>query len=143
VTVEDRLDIMDLLVRYAWYMDARDAEGFASIFAPLGVWQPSTGTGGQGPDAIREAFRTRMASQPDNRALRHLTGPPMIDGDASRCTVRSMCQVVVQTPEGSCLTTQVAEYVDTCVKVEGQWRFEHKLVTTVLDGRSPVPARNQ
>jgi hypothetical protein len=62
----------------------------------------------------------------------------MASGDSIRCTVRSMCQVVVQTPEGSCLTTQVAEYVDTCVKVDGRWRFEQKLVKTVLDGRNPV-----
>jgi uncharacterized protein (TIGR02246 family) len=135
LTVEDRLDIMDLLVRYAWAMDARDADGFAAVFAPQGVWSPSTGTGGTGPEAIREAFRSRIQAQSPNRLLRHLAGPPIIQGDAQRCSVRSLCQVVEQTPDGSCAIRQVAEYHDTCVNLDGRWRFEQKVVKTVLDGR--------
>jgi hypothetical protein len=76
-----------------------------------------------------------MRAQPDQRLLRHVTGPPIIDGDAARCTARSLCQVVEQTADGRCVISQVAEYHDTCVKVDGHWRFEEKVVRTVLDGR--------
>src|SRR5260370_13221564 len=133
LSVADRLEIMELLVRYTWSLDAHDAEAFAATFAPFGVWQPSTGTGGQGPAAIRVAFAARMGGQ--TRNLRHVSGAPIIEGNAERCLVRSLCQVVAEVPGGACATTQVAEYHDTCVKVHGHWLLEHKLVKTVLDGR--------
>jgi uncharacterized protein (TIGR02246 family) len=133
LSIADRLEIMELLVRYTWSLDARDANAFAATFAPQGVWQPSTGTGGEGPDAIRAAFDARMGHQ--SGKLRHLSGAPIIEGNAERCRVRSLCQVVAEAPGGPCATTQVAEYHDTCVKVDGRWLFEHKLVKTVLDGR--------
>ena len=133
LSVADRLEIMELLARYTWSLDARDADAFAATFAPTGVWQPSTGTGGTGPAAIAEAFAARMGGQ--TRKLRHIGTAPIIEGDAERCHVRSLCQVVVEVPGEPCITTQVAEYHDTCVKVNDRWLFERKVVDTVLDGR--------
>jgi uncharacterized protein (TIGR02246 family) len=133
LSVADRLEIMELLARYTWSLDARDAAAFAATFAPHGVWQPSTGIGGKGPDAICAAFDQRIGRQ--STKLRHISGAPIIEGTAERCVVRSLCQVVAEAPGGACATTQVAEYHDACVKVNGRWLFEHKVVKTVLDGR--------
>jgi uncharacterized protein (TIGR02246 family) len=133
LTDGDRLAVIELLARYTWCLDARDAAGFAALFAPHGVWQPSTGSGGRGPEEIRDRFAVRMGGQ--SRTLRHLATTPIIEGNAQRCEARSLCQVVVEVPGEPCATTQVAEYYDTCVKIDGRWLLEQKLVKTVLEGR--------
>ncbi len=129
----DRLEIVELLARYTWSLDAHDAAAFAATFAPHGIWQPSTGSGAEGPDAIRAAFAARIGRQARN--LRHIPSAPIIEGNGERCQVRSLCQVIAEVPGSPCAITQVAEYHDICVKVDGRWLLQRKLVKTVLDGR--------
>ena len=47
LSAEDRLDIMELLVRYGRMLDTKDAAGYASLFAPDAV--RVTGNGAKVP----------------------------------------------------------------------------------------------
>jgi hypothetical protein len=55
--------------------------------------------------------------------------------------VRSYCEVVVQVPSAPCAIAQVAEYVDTCVKVDGRWFFAERVINGLLDGHDTLPRK--
>jgi hypothetical protein len=66
--------------------------------------------------------------------VRHFLAPPIIGGDAERATARSYCQVIVQPPDGPCAIDLVAEYEDVCVKIDGEWLFEERIIRELLEG---------
>ena len=61
MTIEDRLDVTDLVARYAECVDTADVDGYANLFLPDGVVEHSAGTVA-GRDDIR-AWVTDLAKQ--------------------------------------------------------------------------------
>jgi uncharacterized protein (TIGR02246 family) len=130
LTAEDRLEIIDLLARYARNLDARDSTALSRTFAPDGAMSsPRTGAI-RGREAIRATVEQVTADW--GMQVRHQSSLPVIEGDADRCYVRSYTQVLVQTPEGPCAVSEVVDYQDTCVKQNGAWYFQERKVTRVL-----------
>jgi uncharacterized protein (TIGR02246 family) len=119
---EDRLDIMELLVRYGRTLDTKDAPGYAALFAPDAVRVTHNGARMQHGRAEIEAD---IQQSMDNwrTTIRHFLGPALIEGgeDGKTATVRSYVQEMVDVPEGPCYVSQTAEYQDTVVKLDGQW----------------------
>jgi hypothetical protein len=139
LSVEDRLDIMELLVRYGRTLDAKDAAGYAGLFAPDAVR-----VGGARTQHGRAEIQADIQQTMDNWkvTIRHFLGPAVIEGgDGNRCTVRSYVQEMVDVPEGPCYVSQLAEYQDICVKLEGQWYFQERKIVKMLDGHADVIRR--
>jgi uncharacterized protein (TIGR02246 family) len=136
LTAEDRLDIMDLIARYASTLDAGDLDGYVNNFAPDGVlFERHNG---------REQIRAYVASlmregragplPSGDVAYRHFVGSPTINGSEDRATVHSYLLWVSMGSEPP--ISAAAEYLDECVKIDGEWLFKTRTLRR-LAGRFP------
>jgi hypothetical protein len=125
LTVDDRLDIMDLAARYAWAMDGGQPEGYASVFVPDAVHDP-----GQGRYLGREAIRDMERGFPTDTAFpgtKHLVSQFIIEGNTRRASVRMYVARFTNVPgTNSVEVAWTGYYTDTVVKVGGRWYFEQK-----------------
>lgn len=136
LSAEDRLDIMDLIARYASTLDAGDLDGYVNNFAPDAVLFGNH----HGRDAIREyvamLMREGRAGPLPNGdvAYRHFVGSPTIHGEGDRATVHSYLLWVNMGSEPP--VSSAAEYHDECVKLDGEWYFQSRVLHR-LAGRFP------
>jgi uncharacterized protein (TIGR02246 family) len=134
LTADDRLDIMDLIARYAYTLDTGDLDGYVDNFAPDGVLFAQH----HGREAIRAYVRMlmdegRAGPLPDGDvAYRHFVGSPVIDGHGERATVHSYLLWVNMGTDPP--VSAAAEYTDECVKLDGRWLFQTRLLTRLAGG---------
>jgi hypothetical protein len=130
-SVEDRLAIQDLFIRYAFALDGGDVEGVVSCFAP-GASLESPVVGVKSGEAEIRAFAERFSAfQASGAQLRHvLTNfATTVDGD----TARAKCYLVnILTRDGQTVMGPPGRYDCTLTRLNGEWLFQHRLV--VLDG---------
>jgi hypothetical protein len=136
LSAEDRLDIMDLIARYAHTLDSGDLEGYVKNFAPDGVLFEQH----RGRDQIRHyvaglMLEGRAGPLPNGDvAYRHFVGAPTIDGADGRATVHSYLLWVNMGSEPP--VSAAAEYIDEVVKLDGNWYFQSRVLHR-LAGRFP------
>jgi uncharacterized protein (TIGR02246 family) len=131
LSLEARLEIMELLARYARAVDTGDLDAYVNAFAPDGVLFSKH----HGHEQIR-AFMGQVMR--DGRAgpmangdvvFRHFVGQPVIDWDGSTATVHSYLLWINLGPNPP--ISAAAEYRDTCVEVDGRWVFQTRDFTRV------------
>ena len=124
LSLEDRLDITELLARYARAVDTGDLDAYVASFAPDAVLFSKH----HGHEEIR-AFMGQVMR--DGRAgpmangdvvFRHFVGQPVIDWDGSIATVYSYLLWLNFGPNPP--ISAAAEYSDTCVNIDGRWVFQ-------------------
>ncbi|MBV9134293.1 MAG: nuclear transport factor 2 family protein [Chloroflexi bacterium] len=132
LTVEDQLNVRQLLARYPRLMDTRDADGYVDAFAPDAVIEMETGTIDQfreirGHNEIRamiEGLFTRGPGTPSR--LRHMVGEPVIEPSEKGCRAHSYC-VIFRVGSDSPSVASIGEYTDDCVKLDnGRWVFARR-----------------
>lgn len=69
LSVEDRLDIIDLFNRYSYFVDDNDQEAWLDLFTPDGVFDVPGLMCKQGRDALRDVIR--MVSEGSGGHWRH------------------------------------------------------------------------
>lgn len=139
LTAEDRLDIMDLVARYASTLDAGDLDGYANNFAPDGVL-----FGRQfGREAIREYVAQlmkegRAGPLPNGDvAYRHYAQSVTIDAESeTRARVHSYLLWVFMGEDPP--VKAAAEYVDEVEKIDGTWYFKSRTLNFAA-GKRPGP----
>ena len=130
-SIEDRLAIQDLFIRYATALDGGDVEGVVSCFtATASMESPVVGvkTGTAEIRAFAERFSKFQAS---GSQLRHiLTNFAIaVDGDTAHAT----CYLVnIVTRNGETRMGPPGRYDCSLARTNGQWLFQRRLV--VLDG---------
>ena len=129
-SVEDRLAINDLFVRYTTALDAGDVETIVACFTEDGALEsPAVGiySGRQGIREFAERFaRFREAGS----QLRHFISnlAVRVDGDEARAA----CYLLnIITRSGTTELLAPGRYDCRLAKVGGEWLFRHRLV--VLD----------
>jgi hypothetical protein len=136
LSADDRLDIMDLIARYAYTLDSGDLDGYVRNFAPNGVLFEQH----HGQDQIREYVAMLMRQgragplPSGDVAYRHFVGAPVIDGDGSNATVHSYLLWVNMGSDPP--VSSAAEYTDEVVKLDGRWVFQSRSLRR-LAGRFP------
>jgi uncharacterized protein (TIGR02246 family) len=136
LSADDRLDIMDLIARYAHTLDTGDLDGYVNNFAPDAVLFERH----QGRQQIRDYVamlmqQGRAGPLPNGEvAYRHFVGAPTIDGAGDRATVHSYLLWVNMGSEPP--VSAAAEYLDECVKLDGRWYFQSRVLRR-LAGRFP------
>lgn len=127
VSIEDRLAINDLFVRYTCALDAGEVETLVDCFTEDGALvSPAVGRHA-GRAAIR-AFAERFARFRENGAqLRHVISNLMVqvDGDRGHAT----CYLTVfLTRDGSSRLLAPGLYDCELRKVDSTWRFQNRVV---------------
>ena len=136
LSADDRLDIIDLIARYASTLDAGDLDGYVNNFAPDGVLFEQH----RGQAAIRDYVsmlmrQGRAGPLPNGDvAYRHFVGSAVIDGDDGKVTVHSYLLWVNMGSDPP--VSSAAEYADTCIKHNGRWVFQSRSLRR-LAGRFP------
>jgi hypothetical protein len=139
ISNEDRGALMDLLTRYVAAIDSADMEGYLSVFTPDGVLDMPDAES-VGHDAIRE-YMTRLFARRQNGGptSMHFVGMPSIQGNSERCTIRLYNIILRANPDGTVTIPLVSDYIDTCVKVDGQWFFERRIIRAGAGVMSSAP----
>jgi hypothetical protein len=120
LTVEDRLDLLELVNDYARYFDAGDADAWAGLFVPDGCFVLEGGREVQGHDTLAEFVRTRTLESP---GIRHLTTNVSVRA-AGESATGSAYALVLRTRPGEAVRLRTAgTYEDEFVRAEGAWRF--------------------
>lgn len=140
LSAADRLDIHELLARYAWTFDTGDIEGFVACFAKDGTLIEDTFDRPdeyRGADAIR-AMAQFFFSRPSFPGRQHHVSHILIDGGSGLARVRSFC-FVTDCKDGPPYTLRFAgHYEDRVVKVDEGWLFQERVIR---DWTGPVLAR--
>jgi hypothetical protein len=122
---DDKLQILELLARYAWTIDSADAEGYASLFtkdAVLGMGDAQY----HGTNEIL-AYASELVSRPNWPGSQHHNGQIIFDeGNPTTCKLRSYSMILFRLADGSCNFRHLGLYRDRCVKVDEQWYFAER-----------------
>ena len=120
LSLADRVEILELLGRYAHAIDSGDGEAYAGCFTDDGVIAlRRSGLHVEGRDALVEFAREDHAR---SGAARHLTNSPIIEGDGDQATIRVYLLRLNQ--DQSKGLGPVGVYHDTLRRSGGRWRFE-------------------
>ena len=113
LTLEDRLEITELVARYNQAIDTRDGAGYAETFTDGGVFQIA------GQQEVRGRERLmRMIERLDPPNSRHWVNNMVIDGDGDTATMTCYLAVL-----RDLRITNMGFYVNALKKVEGAWKF--------------------
>ena len=129
LSAEDRLDLIDLVARYAECVDSGDAQSYAALFTADGVVEHSAGSV-HGREEI-QAWVAVLASEDrvgKNSRLKHIMGLPVIRGDGDRATARTYVTIPRHMDSGEIVIHLAGTYFDDCVKQDGQWLFAKRVI---------------
>ena len=135
---EDHFAVINLLAGYARAIDSGRADDYADNFLPDAILDRTGGERLTGRDAIREWVAGLIASGHvggDPATLRHFVGLPLIEGEGERCTAQTYCVILDYDPNHNIRSPLVGRYEDVIVKVDGRWRFQHRIIHAELSGR--------
>lgn len=138
--LSDRLEIVDLLHRYAAGLDRRDWELLASVFTEDGVADYSSLELGvnEGPDTIVELCRGALGGLD---ATQHIITNERIeiDGDRARASCYFQAQHVFRGAPGGDNFIVAGTYEDELVRTTAGWRIERRtLIPTWFEGNASV-----
>ena len=127
-TLQDRLQIEDLFIRYTCALDAGDVETLVACFAEDGsLLSPAVGEK-KGRAAIREFAQRFARFRERGSQLRHVISNFRIDVDGDRAAAK--CYLVVfLTRDGTSRLLAPGTYDCALARVDGRWVFERRIVT--------------
>jgi hypothetical protein len=143
LSVQDRLDILDLYARYSQDLDGGKADDFVTnVFAPNGTFHdPSLCD--VGTAQLRNLAQTFGKFQQDHHE-QHMPYNILIQGNGNQATGHSYVSIISQsltTPNNPHVAI-MGTYTDKFVKLHGQWLFLDREVwrpgTIVVDPRCPT-----
>jgi 3-phenylpropionate/cinnamic acid dioxygenase small subunit len=123
---EDRLDVAELIARHAWCVDTADVDGWVATFTTDGVFDLPGGRRYQGHDQLRAYMEAQVQAKPFPGQQHHVS-QIVIEGAGSPCSVRSHLLSTQRMSTGATVIYGLGSYADTCVKVDGEWRFAKRI----------------
>ncbi|MET7767830.1 nuclear transport factor 2 family protein [Nocardia sp. NPDC005366] len=139
--ISDRLEIQDLMVRYAHAVDTEQWDLLDDVFTPDARVDYSA-MGGSAGD-LTETKRFLAQVMPNFPAFQHLVAASSITVDGDAATARTICHnpMLVPGQDGAkALMLCGLWYLDTLVRVDGAWRIaervEEKSYMFLVDGTS-------
>jgi uncharacterized protein (TIGR02246 family) len=125
LTALDRLDVQELLARYAWAIDTLDVEGYVGVFTPDATLS-LRGVRYQGQEEIRN-FARGLFARSNFPGRQHHNDQILIEAHPEGAAVRSYSQITQRFDDGSCHLILAGMYLDTCVRREERWLFSERL----------------
>jgi hypothetical protein len=139
-TSNDRLEIHELMARYAWSLDTGDEDGFVACFCRDGelVWDVFETEGRwRGEPALRR-FIGYFRQRPESAGRQHHVSNLVVTPTDSGARARSYVAVALRRAEGPHLLNVMGYYEDELQRENGQWRFARRYIR---DWSGPVLAR--
>ncbi len=135
MTVADKLEVTELLYRYAELIDAGDFDGVGELLG-RGSFM---GVAGASAIATLFASTTRRFPDHDNRTrTRHLVLNPIVDVDGDVARARSTFCVVQHVPDGPVTVPLqpivVGRYADVFARDDLGWYFTERTVDVEMVG---------
>src|SRR5215510_4517921 len=147
-SLQDKLNIQALIVRYGTALDTLDADAYAGVFttdAELDV----AGNVRKGRQQIREIVTGLQHSRDENKAkgtsspaLYHVisnTAIEILNNDEARH--RSYWQTIRVGPNNQVIVGAIGQYEDVIVKRGGQWLIRSRKITPFTDGNTATAAQ--
>ena len=132
VSVEDRLDLQDLIARYAWALDTGDVEGLVAVFTADCVMTEEVFEDPDiwhGHDGIRGLARHYFSAPGFPGRQHHTTQVQFKPQDDGSVDIRSFAFVTECEGEPPYLLRFTGYYEDRAVRdADGQWRFKARTV---------------
>jgi uncharacterized protein (TIGR02246 family) len=127
-TLEADRQIRNLMSRYGQYLDTKNFDGYASLFAKEAEWsgQLSEYTTIKGPDNIRAAMEKAFATRvydPAHITNLHLITNIEISIDGDRATGYSRWTVMSRNEADQPYARVSGRYDDVFIREDGQWKF--------------------
>lgn len=147
---DDRAEIENLMSRYVFAMDWRDAQAYAAVFTEDGTLQSGGGVqkGRVAISAMIEGMKTREVEQraknpsaPRRGPNRHFINNLVLTIEGDKATGRAYWMSVSNTENGSKpLITGYGHYEDTLERRNGKWLFtSRKILNEGVENRSAGP----
>jgi hypothetical protein len=143
ISLEDRQAIYDTLARYVWSMDTGDIEGVVATFTPDGVVKDVTGKQWDAAAGGIRGFASHFLTRPNRRGGQHHVQHLFAEqaaGGGSRVT-SYWVSIQWDAEDDRRFIRAMGSYVDTCVKVDGQWLIKEKLINPWNSATAPMVDR--
>ena len=140
ISLEDRQEIYDTLARYVWSMDTGDIAGVVGTFTADGVVKDVTGKRWDAAAGGVKGFASHFLTRPNRRGGQHHVQHLFVEPAAGEgYRVISYWVSIQWEAEGDRkFIRAMGSYVDTCVKVDGQWRIKEKLIEPWNSATAPL-----
>jgi len=120
----EKLEIIELLNRHQIYIDLKDADRYAGVYAPDGRYE-SPFASAQGTSEL-VAMSQKLEASGFTKNKRHFNGPMMIDINGDRATALSYWWVADYTGKQPTVFA-TGTYRDELRKINGQWKIVHRV----------------
>jgi hypothetical protein len=132
LTIKDRLEIQDLIVRYAYAKDLGDESDLLSIFTDTPVLESGVTGRRTGVEVLRDMARRDQEKRKTYR-LRHAVSNFRIEGDGDRATllayfVEHITWTEPSRPHSSHGLEFVGHYDCDVRRIDGKWLIERRAV---------------
>jgi len=127
LTTEDRQRISELFARYGWCFDSGDVAGFVALFTSDATYELDRGRRFVGSEQIG-GYLAQASASDWFAGRQHHVDQIIIEGTTTQASARSYCTVTQRLNDGSMQLVYLGRYTDTCVKVDGQWLFQQRIV---------------
>jgi uncharacterized protein (TIGR02246 family) len=126
-SVEDRIAIEDLFIRYTCALDAGDVDTVVACFAEDGSLESPAVGQCIGRPSIREFARRFARFRANGSQLRHVISNLRIDADGDRA--HALCYLAVfLTRDGKSRLLAPGGYDCDLVRIGGDWLFQRRVV---------------
>jgi len=140
MSIEDKLAIQEVIARYSYAYDSKDAEAFASLFVPDGVFEIMI-PGERTPRvrlssraAIREWAARRHQLNAASQARHYQSGLVFDDLTAETASSRTMLLLTRQgTADAAPVVDVTGVYSDKWRKTPDGWRLERRVANVDRD----------
>jgi hypothetical protein len=131
--MEDRQEIVDLLVRYGHLLDEKNLVGYSNLFADDGVWEGGIGTA-TGPGGIQQMLETVFSRVEPGQygADYHIMSGFEIEVRGNEATSWSRWTWIIEGSEGKPVAQRSGHYEDKLIRQDGEWKFKYRLTVTEL-----------
>lgn len=140
LSAADRLEIHEVLARYAWSLDTGDEEGFLSCFATDAelVWASFEPAGWWRGHAALRRFIAWFRERPESAGRQHHVSNVLITPSPGGARARAYVLVALACGDGPHRLNVMGWYDDTLVREAGNWRLSRRVIR---DWRGDVLAR--
>jgi hypothetical protein len=136
----DRLEIHELVARYAWSLDTGDPDAFVGCFCRDGelVWDVFAEAGRWRGGAALRRFIEYFRQRPESAGRQHHVSNLVVTPTAWGALARSYAMVAMRRAEGPHALTVMGYYEDELRREDGRWLIARR---QIRDWSGPVLAR--